>query len=62
MDPVHQELAPAAAEGELSVRLLQLLPGSLEDSFFEPLPPEELNRWFPDAGEDELPSDIARLW
>jgi prevent-host-death family protein len=31
-------------------RELALLPGRLDDSFFEPLPPEELKRWFAEEG------------
>jgi len=51
LDPVDQESGSTATEGQLGARLLHLLTGRLDDSFFEPLPSEELKRWFPDADE-----------
>lgn len=41
-------LVPLLPEG--GRRELVLLPGRLDDSFFEPLPPDELKRWFSEEG------------
>jgi len=51
VDPVDQEFGSDAAARQPGSRVLHLLPGRLDDSFFEPLPSEELKRWFPDADE-----------
>jgi hypothetical protein len=51
LDPVDQESGSSDTPSQPGVRLLQLLSGRLDDSFSEPLPSEELKRWFPDADE-----------